>query len=81
MAGEPSLTKFLPSAFASESMVKFCFAFIFVPLHGRYLGIRCLGLKVDVPSFRHLPCVPAPEHTYILALTENVPSVFTTFVG
>lgn len=33
---------------------------------------RDLGLEVDAPSLRHLPCVPVTEHTYILVVPENI---------
>lgn len=59
-------------------MVRFCFAFIFVVsflsvVNAWELGEE-LGLKVDVPSLRYLPCVPVTEHIYILVLPENIPS-------
>lgn len=78
MTGDPSLTKFLQSAFASESKVRFCFAFIvnvsFLFMVDTWESGQELGLKADVPSLRHLPCVRVTEHTYISVLPENVPS-------
>jgi len=59
-------------------MVGFCFAFVFVvPLLsavGAWESGGELGLKVDVPSLRHLPCVPVTEQTYVLVLPESIPS-------
>lgn len=59
-------------------MVGFCFAFIFLisllSMVDAWESDEELGLKADVPSLRHLPCVPDTEHAYILVLPENMPS-------
>lgn len=59
-------------------MVGFCFAFIFVvslpSVVAAWESGEELGLKVDVPSLRHLPCVPVTEHMYVLVLHENIQS-------
>lgn len=36
-----------------------------------------LGLSVDVPSLRRLPCIPVAQHASISVLPENIPNVFT----
>lgn len=59
-------------------MVGFCFAFVFVfsvlSMVDAWESGEELRLKADIPSLRHLPCVPVTEHIYILVLPENIPS-------
>lgn len=66
------------SASAVELIAGFCFAFIFVvsllSMVDTWESGEELGLKVDVPSLRRLPCLPVTAHTYDLIPPENTPS-------
>lgn len=77
MAGDPSHQIFFSSVSTVESKLGFYFAFFVVvsllPVADAWDSAEELGLKVDVPSLRHLPYAPLRAYIYF-GSPKKIPS-------